>query len=82
MSKKAVIAIAVSALVCGLWASSASAKQRHHRVHAAPAPAAMKAVPGNNPFPIAAKRELKTSANYETPQAVRGNNPMNIVNPR
>jgi hypothetical protein len=82
MSKKAVIAIAVSALVCGLWASSASAKHRYHRVHAAPAPAAMKAVPGNNPFPVAAKRELNTAANYETPKAMPGNNPMNIAKPR
>jgi hypothetical protein len=82
MSKKAVIAIAVSALVCGLWASSASAKHRHHRVHAAPAPAAMKAVPGNNPFPVAANRELKAGTNYEAPKVVQGNNPMNITKPK
>jgi hypothetical protein len=80
MSKKAVIAIAVSALVCGLWASSASAKHRHHRMHAAPAPAAMKAVPGNNPFPVASNRELKGT--YEAPKVVQGNNPMNIVKPK
>ena len=42
----------------------------------------MKATPGNNPVPVSAKRELKTSANYETPKVVPGNNPMNIVKPK
>ena len=54
MSKKTVIAVAVSALVCGLWMSSASAKHRHHHMHmhTVAKVETMKPVPGNNPMPI------------------------------
>ena len=53
MIKKTVIAIAVSAIACAAWASSASAKQhvKHHAGHMAPAPAAQaEAIPGVNPM--------------------------------
>jgi hypothetical protein len=48
MIKKTVVAIAVSALACGAWASSAAAA-KHHAKHAAPAPAAKaETIPGVN----------------------------------
>jgi hypothetical protein len=49
MIKKAVIAIAVSAIACAAWTSTASAK--HHAGHMASAPAAQaETIPGVNPM--------------------------------
>ena len=57
MIKKTVIAIAVSAIACAAWASSASAKHhvKHHARHMAPAPSAQaESIPGVNPMTNAA----------------------------
>ena len=49
MIKKTVIAVAVSAIACAAWTSSASAK--HHVKHKMAAPAAQaQAMPGVNPM--------------------------------
>ncbi len=86
MLKKTIIVVGVSALVCGLFTVSASAKHRHHhRHHAMHMVAAkaepMKAMPGNNPFPILASSETKRTG-YQAPAAMVGNNPMTIAKPK
>ena len=53
MIKKTVIAIAVSAIACAAWTSTASAKHhvKHHARHMASAPAAQaESIPGVNPM--------------------------------
>ena len=49
MTKKLIVAIAVSAIACTAWVSTASAKHKHQM---APAPAAQQAtaLPGVNPM--------------------------------
>jgi hypothetical protein len=48
MIKETVVAIVVSALACGAWASSASAKS--HPKHQAPATSTAAPIPGVNPM--------------------------------
>jgi hypothetical protein len=92
MIKKTVVAVAVSALVCGVWVSSASAKHRpHHKnmrmghhMHMAPAKkdTAMKTMPGNNPMVSSPSSASKTVSNYPAPKAAVGNNPMGVAKPK
>jgi hypothetical protein len=81
MLKKTIIVVGVSALVCGLFTVSASAKHRHYRHHPMHMVAAkaepMKAMPGNNPFPIVANSETDRSR-HPVPSGLSGNNPMVI----
>ncbi len=80
MIKKTVIVIAASALACAVWASAASAATRHyskqHKAHPTAVAKAepMKAVPGNNPFPIAPP--AKPTQNAKAYEQMKGNNPL------
>jgi hypothetical protein len=78
MIKKMVVVMAASALACGGWASSASAKQhpKAKRAHVAKVEP-IKSVPGNNPMVSAPMREPMKNA--PTPQAIKGNNPMGVA---
>jgi hypothetical protein len=80
MIKKTIVVIAASALACGLWASAASAKTTKPK-KAKPAAVAkvepMKPVPGNNPFTVAAKRDVPK--NVQKPEAIKGNNAMGVA---
>jgi len=74
MIKNTVVAVAVSALACTAWASSASAK--HHAKHT-PAPAAAQtapAIPGVNPMTNAPATPAVKNAQPFTKQP--GVNPM------
>ena len=83
MFQKTLIVVGVSALVCGLFAVNASAKQRHHIRHVATVAKVepMKATVGNNPLTIAANSETDRS-HHPVPAAMPGNNPMVIVKPK
>lgn len=76
MTKKAVLALAVSALACGLWASGASAAKHHakHHKQAAAAPSTAETIPGVNPMTNApAAQPVTKPAPYTR---VPGVNPM------
>ena len=79
MIKKTIVVIAASALACGLWASAASAKTTKPKAKKATVAKVepMKAVPGNNPFTVAATREVPKNA--AKPETIKGNNAMGVA---
>lgn len=73
MIKKTVVAVAVSAIACAAWASSASAATRHKQKMAEP-PAKAETIPGVNPMTNAAPTPAVTNPQPFTHQP--GVNPM------
>jgi hypothetical protein len=82
MIKKTIVVIAASALACGLWASAASAKTTKPKAKRASVAKVepMKSVPGNNPFTVAAKRDVPKNA--PKPETIKGNNAMTMASTR
>ena len=78
--RKAVIAIAAGALVCGAWGTAALAKTHHKKQHAAQttaaAPQQAPTMPGNNP--IVNPKASPAVQNAQQPSAIGGNNPMKL----